>query len=159
VPYDVSLTDTTLTLDSNIYGFTDLHYGPAITPQLDSISFQDYANEVATGTNDFLAGSDPVFASAYQPSTTLTSITGSFAPSAAFAGTLNLAYAYDPGIFDIQSDNFLFASLVDVYGTATLTYTFAPVSVPDSPLGPLVALVWLGLVLIARSRRSGQTVA
>lgn len=156
VPYDVALTNTTLTLDSNIFGFADLHYGPAFTPVLGSAE-EVYSTEVDSGTAQFLAGMDPVFASAFHPATTFTSIAGGFAPSAAFDGTLNLAYAYDPGIFDIKSSNFLYASLVDIYGTATVTYTYDPVTVPDSPLGLWVAAVWLGMIAVARFHLSRPT--
>ena len=153
VPYDVTLQDTTLTLDGNIFGFVDLHYGPGTTPVLNP-ALGDFAGEFAAGSTAFLAGLDPVFASAYQPATNVTSIFGNFLPSLAFTGTLDLAYAYNPGIFHIESDNFLSGSLVDVYGTATVTYTYAPVAlVPDSPLGPSVAVLWFGLMAAARVAR------
>ncbi len=156
VPYDVTLANTTLTLDSNVFGFSDLHYGPGVTPVLDSTSYTGYGTAVKAGTAEFLAGSDPVFASAYQPGTTLTGISGSFAPSPAFTGTLNLAYAYDPGVFGITSSGFLSTSLIDVSGTATVTYTY---QVPDSPLGPTLGMVLAGLALVARTRRSKKTAA
>jgi len=150
VPYDVTLTNTTLTLDGNVSTFADLHYGPQDTPVLSAVPLATVASEAAAGRSAFLLGFDPLFPTAFQPATTLTSISGSFLPSLAFTGTLNLAYAYNPGIFRIRSENFRSTSLVDVFGTATVTYTYDPVAVvTDSPLGMSVGVVWLGMLVSA----------
>jgi hypothetical protein len=152
VPFDATLKDTTLSLDGNIFGFADLHYGPGATP-LPASTLPVFASEFGTGQAAFLAGLDPVFASAYQPAMDLTGITGSFVPSLAFAGILNLAY--NPGSFNMQTTgNFISGSLVDVYGSAKVTYTYQSVaSLPDSPLGPTVALLWFGMIAAVQIRR------
>ena len=151
VPYDVTLKNTTLTLDSNLFGFDDLHYGPGVTPVLSSVLPSTVSSELTSGRSAFLLGLDPLFPSAFQPATTLTALSGSFLPSLAFTGTLNLAYSFNPGIFHIDSNNFRSGSLVDVYGTATVTYTY--LSVADSPLGATVGVLWIAMIVVARIRR------
>lgn len=148
---DASLTGTTLSLDGTDFSFADLLYGSGNTGTLDSVSFPAFFTEVLAGRTQFIAGLDAVYPSAFNPASALTNLTGLYSPLG-FTTDLNLSY--DPGYFSISADNALAASLVDVVGTATVTYTFRAVSVADSPLGLLVPAGWIGLLLVVRRRRS-----
>lgn len=152
VPYDVFLKDTTFTLDANVFEFVDLHYGPAVTPTLATVSAMTYASEFNAGRAEFLLGLDPSFVSAFQPVTSVSTINGTFVP-ASFGGTLNIAYAFDPGVFTIDSNSFLSGSLVDVFGAVKVTYTYQ--AVPESAVGLGFATLLVGMCAVAYRKRQG----
>lgn len=153
---DVSLTGTTLSLGGTSFNFTDLLYGSGSTGTLDSVSFATFFNESQAGRTQFNNGLDAVYPSAFNPASTLTNLTGLYSPLG-FTTDLNLSY--DPGVFAISMNNAVAASLVDVVGTVTATYTFRAVSVPDSSLGLMVPALWIGLMLVAcRRSKSALTV-
>lgn len=135
MPYEVTLTDTTFTIDGNLFGFSDLHYGPGSTPVLAPTGFPTFLQQFLAGQAQFLAGEEPDFGPhAFQSATTLSALTDSFAASS-FTGVLNLAYAYDPGVFAIDSNGHFAGSLVDVFGDVTVSYGYTPHAVPETGVG------------------------
>ena len=149
---DASLTGTTLSFDGTSFGFADLYYGSGNTGTLGSVTFPEFFGESLTGRTQFLAGLDAVYPSAFNPASALTNLTDLYSP---LGFTADLYLSYDPGSFSISANNALAASLVDVSGFATVTYSFRTVSVPDSSLGLMVPVVLIGLLVAAR-RRSGM---
>jgi hypothetical protein len=152
IGYGGALTGTTLQLDGNGYSFSDLSIGPGNTGLLPPAALPALFGELQNGRSQFLDGNDPVYPSAFHPARSLTGLTGLYSPLS-FSGDLNLSYV--PGVFSLTAGNTLSASLVDVAGTATVTYNYRMASVPDSPLGLSVAVLWVGLAAVARVRRSG----
>jgi hypothetical protein len=150
VAYNTSLTGTTLSLDGNAFNFSDLQYGSGDTGTLAPVTLPEFFSEFTAGRTEFLAGQEPAYPSAFHPGSTLTSLTDQFS-SPGFSGDLDLSY--DPGITQIVASNVFTASLADLFGNATVTYTYGAPSVPDSSPGFLVPALWVGLMLAGRSRR------
>ena len=151
VAYTTSLTGTTLSLGGDAFSFSDLQYGSGHTGTLAPVTLSEFLSEFAAGRNEFLAGQQPVYPSAFHPDSTLTSLTGQFS-ALSFSGDLDLSY--DPGISNIIASNVFTSSLVDIFGSAKVTYTYTAPSVPDSSLGLLVPVLWVGLMLVGRARRT-----
>jgi hypothetical protein len=152
LPYQASLTGTALSFNGVVFGFTDLTFGPQSTPVLPAVTLAEYLSESAAGRAEFLAGSSPSYASAFDPGTAVTGLSHSFLLPGV-TGDLNVSL--NPGIFDVSSNgNFLSNQLFDLTGTVSVTYTYAAASVPDSQLGFLLPAVLLGLIVVAQSRRT-----
>ncbi len=148
---DALLSGTALHLDASVFDFADQSYGSGSTGTLPSVSFPTFFSEAQAGRTQFINGLDAVYPSAFNPAGTLTDLAGNYSP-VGFPTDLNLSY--DPGHFSIVANNALSASLVDITGTATLTFTYQPVSVPDSSLGLFVPVLWVGLLVVAKRRRT-----
>ena len=156
VAYNASLIGTSFTLNGVSFNFLDSVYGSGTTEMLNSVTLPGFSSEALVGRNQFLAGLDPAYPSAFNPTLSFTTLTGNYLPGT-FSGDLNLSY--DPGTWKIIAGNFLNVSLVDVAGSAKLTYTFKTSTVPDSPMGLSVAALWLGVIVIARVYRAGRKFA
>lgn len=153
VAYSASLIGTSFTLDGASFDFSNSVYGSGTTGMLNSVTLPGFSSEALVGRNHFLAGLDPAYPSAFNPTLTFTTVTGNYLPGT-FSGDLNLSY--DPGTWKIIANNFLNVSLVDVAGSAKVTYTFKTRTVPDSPLGLPVAALWLGVIVVARVVRRSE---
>lgn len=143
--YDAQLSSTVFTMDTNAYAFADLQYGPGTTPTLAPTPFPQYLAEFLAANAQFLSGADPLYpVNAFSLPTEETLITDSFIPVGSLV-SLNIAYSYDPGLFSIDSTGFFVGSLVDVYGSATVTYEYSAFAVPNGSLG---AAAGIGLAII-----------
>lgn len=137
VQFDASLTGSSVTLGGTEFAFGDLHYGPTMTYAIPFVSLTNALTEFQAGRTQFLAGQTPSYASAYHPGATYTTINGALTLPT-FDGQLTFSFdpgdlnvAYFDGVWTLNAQNVFAGSLVDVIGSATVTYHFDPIRVPD----------------------------
>jgi hypothetical protein len=148
IAYTTTLTGTTFSVDGTNFAFADPASSAGNTGTLAPVTLPAFLSEFSAGETQFLAGLDPTYPSAFHPASTLTDLAEQFSP-VGFSGDLDLSY--DSGVTQIIANNVLKSSLVDVFGSATLTYNY---TVPDSSLGLLVPALLIGLLLAGRFRRT-----